>query len=193
MAEETAGFLEALALEPVDLLGWSDGGMVGLLLAVHRPELLRSLVITGTGFSSAGYVPGSMEELTALEHDDPDLVVFASAYAEVSPDGPGHFPLVWDKIRRLWSEPFDWGPDLERVAVPVLVTVGDDDYVTVDHADRLARGVRQGQLAVIPGASHLAPVEKPELFNRLVLDFTACPEARTLMPLRRRAPGASPR
>jgi pimeloyl-ACP methyl ester carboxylesterase len=189
MAEETAQVLRALDLGPVDLLGWSDGGMVGFLLAVHEPGLVRTLATTGSGFSSAGYVPGSMEKLTSLEHDDEDLAIFAALYSEVSPDGPEHFPVVWEKVRRMWSEPFDWSADLERVSAPLLVIVGDDDYVTVGHADEMARRVPQGQLAVIPGASHLVPMEKPELFNRLVLDFVEDPVADTMMPLRRSVGG----
>jgi hypothetical protein len=47
--------------------------------------------------------------------------------------------------------------------------------------------VEHGQLAVVPGASHVLPMEKPDLFNLLVLDFTSHPIAETLMPLRRRA------
>jgi len=49
--------------------------------------------------------------------------------------------------------------------------------------------VTKGQLAVVPGASHLVPMERPDVFNRLVLDFTASPVAETLMPLRRQAGG----
>lgn len=186
MAEETIGFLDAMALGPADLVGWSDGGMVGFLIAVQRPDLVRSLVLTGCGFSSEGYVPGGMEELLALGPDDDDMVMFSAMYAAASPDGPDHFPVVWEKIRAMWAEPFDWSADLERIQAPVLVTLGDDDVITVEHGAELARRVPQGQLAVIPGASHLAPMEKPDLYNRLVLDFTAHPTADELMPWRRR-------
>jgi pimeloyl-ACP methyl ester carboxylesterase len=71
------------------------------------------------------------------------------------------------------------------MAAPVLVIVGDDDFITVPHADELARRVPNGQLAVIPGASHVVPMEKPDLFNRLVLDFLDHPEVETWLPLRR--------
>jgi pimeloyl-ACP methyl ester carboxylesterase len=60
--------------------------------------------------------------------------------------------------------------------------VADDDLFTVSHAEAFARGVAHGQLAVIPGASHLAPMEKPALFNQLVLDFTDDPGVETSMP-----------
>ena len=187
MAEQTAAFLAALGLGPVDLLGWSDGGMVGTLLAADEPELVRTLTLTGSGFSTAGYVPGAMEALLDLSPDDDDMVMFAAMYAQASPDGPEHFPEVWQKMRTMWAEPFDWTEKVKRISVPTLVIVGDDDYVSVEHAQDFSRMVENGQLAVVPGASHLVPMEKPDLFNQLVLEFTSNPVPETMMPLRRKA------
>ena len=185
MADQTVAFLGALELAPVDLLGWSDGGMIGLLIAAQNPELVRSLAVSGTGFATSGYAAGALEAFVALPADDPEMEMFAAMYSEASPDGPEHFPAVWEKVRTMWAEPFDWSGDLAGITAPVLVMVGDDDYITVPHADELARGVQHGQLAVIPGASHLVPMEKPELFNQLVLSFLADPGIETLFPIRR--------
>jgi pimeloyl-ACP methyl ester carboxylesterase len=187
MTDQTVSLLVELGLGPVDLVGWSDGGMVGTLLAAGHPELVRTLTVAGSGFSSAGYVEGGMEALLALSPEDEDMAMFAAMYAEVSPDGPDHFPVVWEKIRTMWAEPFDWTREVRKISAPTLVIVGDDDYIRVDHAEQFSRLVDNGQLAVIPGTSHLAPMEKPDLFNRLVLDFTSNPHSETMMPLRREA------
>jgi len=186
MTDQTVGFLVALDLGPVDLLGWSDGGMVGTLIAAEHPELVRTLSVTGSGFSSAGYVPGAMEALVALSPDDEDMMMFAAMYAQASPDGPEHFPEVWEKMRTMWAEPFDWTAKVQRISAPTLVIVGDDDYISLEHAQEFSRKVQNGQLAVVPGASHLVPMEKPDLFTRLVLDFTDNPFPETMMPLRRK-------
>ncbi len=189
MADQTAEIIVSLGLAPVDLLGWSDGGMVGFLLAADRPELVRTLTVTGSGFSSAGYVPGAMESLVALSPADEDMQMFAAMYEQASPDGAEHFPEVWEKIRAMWSEPFDWSDKLEQIDAPTLVIVGDDDYLQVGHAEEFARRVPHGQLAVVPGTSHLVPMEKPELFNDLVLQFIADPTVDTYMPIRRKVEG----
>ncbi len=186
MTDQTVSFLVGLDLGPVDLLGWSDGGMVGTLLAAEHPELVRTLTVTGSGFSSTGYVAGAMEALVDLSPDDEDMAMFAAMYAQASPDGPEHFTEVWEKIRTLWAQPFDWAAEVQRISAPTLVIVGDDDYITVEHAQAFSRTVENGQLAVVPGASHLVPMEKPDLFNQLVLDFTANPVPETMMPLRRK-------
>jgi pimeloyl-ACP methyl ester carboxylesterase len=185
MADQTVNFIVTLGLGQVDLLGWSDGGMIGTLIAAERPELVRTLTVTGSGFSSDGYVPGAMEELVSLSPGDEDMEMFAAMYALASPDGPEHFPKVWEKMRTMWAEPFDWTTRLQQISAPTLVIVGDDDYIRVEHAEEFSRGVENGQLAVVPGASHLVPMEKPELFNQLVLDFTANPLPETMMPIRR--------
>jgi pimeloyl-ACP methyl ester carboxylesterase len=108
-------------------------------------------------------------------------------YAQASPDGPDHFPDVWEKMRTMWAEPFDWKAKVQRISAPTLVIVGDDDYITVEHAQEFSLTVEKGQLAVVPGASHLVPMEKPDLFNQLVRDFTENPLPATMMPLRRKA------
>lgn len=185
MAAQMAGFLRAFSRGSAHLVGWSDGGMVGLLIAHDHPELVRTLSVTGTGYASHGYVPGSIEALCALPVDDPELAAAAQAHAQVSPDGPDHFPVLWSKIRQLWSQPFDWSSPVSEISVPTLVIVGDDDYVTVSHAQQLAHRVADGRLAVVPGASHMAPAEKPELFNSLILDVIDQPSVPTQMPLRR--------
>ena len=130
-----------------------------------------------------------MEALVALTPDDEDMAPFVALYAQASPDGPEHFPEVWEKVRTMWAEPFDWTAEVKRIVAPTLVIVGDDDYITVAHAEEFSRLVEHGQLAVVPGASHVVPMERPDLFNQLVLDFTANPVPETMMPLRRKPRG----
>jgi pimeloyl-ACP methyl ester carboxylesterase len=85
-----------------------------------------------------------------------------------------------------WAEPFDWTARVKQISSPTLVIVGDDDYIGVEHAEEFSHSVENGQLAVVPGASHLVPMEKPDLFNQLVVDFTANPFQETMMPIRRK-------
>lgn len=56
---------------------------------------------------------------------------------------------------------------------PALVLLGDDDLVSVEHAAQIQRALPDAELAVVPGASHALPMEKPELVNRLLLEFLA--------------------
>ncbi len=140
--------------------------MVGTLIAAEHPELVRTLTVTGSGFSSAGYVSGAMEDLVALSPEDEDMEMFAAMYAQASPDGAGHFPEVWEKMRTMWSEPLDWTARVQQISAQMLVIVGDDDYIRVDHAEELSRKVEHGQLAVVPGVSLPRPDGEARSFQQ---------------------------
>ena len=63
MAADTIGFLDAVVGGPAHVVGWSDGGIVGLLVAIERPDLVRKLVAIGTNYDTAGVVPEAEEML----------------------------------------------------------------------------------------------------------------------------------
>jgi pimeloyl-ACP methyl ester carboxylesterase len=106
-------------------------------------------------------------------------------YDRVSPDGPEHFPVVLEKMMRMWREEPDIAlSELAGVRAPVLLMQGDDDIVKVEHSAALAATLPAAQLAVIPGGSHIVPLEKPDLVNRLILDFLSDQQPEKGMPLR---------
>lgn len=112
------------------------------------------------------------------------------AYAEVSPDGREHYGEVAAKLRRMHEEgPVFTDADLAGLDLPVLVLVGDDDEVRLEHAVAAYRALPGGELAVVPHASHGVLVEKPQLCARLITDFHAADKPATFAP-RRRRPGS---
>ncbi|MGW6290898.1 alpha/beta fold hydrolase, partial [Streptomyces sp. NPDC055107] len=93
----------------------------------------------------------------------------------------------------MWrTQPALTAEDLARVEAPTLVMVGDDDLMTLEHTTALYRAIPDAELAVVPGASHLAPLEKPALVNRLILDHLAQEAVETMMPIRRAEAGTAP-
>jgi pimeloyl-ACP methyl ester carboxylesterase len=186
MATDTIGFLDKLIGGPAHLVGWSDGGIVGLLVAIARPDLVRKLVVIGTNFDTAGVVPGGDEMLASMTPDGDDAAMFRGLYEMHSPDGPEHWPVAFGKfIEMTQREPHIPIAEIARISAPTLVLVGDDDLMTLDHTVSLYDAIPNSQLAVIPGASHAVAMEKPELLNRLVLDFLENEPAPTMIPIRR--------
>ncbi len=185
MADDTVAFLEAVAGGPADLVGWSDGGIVGLLVALRRPDLVNKLVLIGTNFHHEGTLPEFFEGM-----DDPmsdGLATLRVPYEEASPDGPEHWPVVMGKLLEMWkTSPTLTVEDLRTIDVPTLVLVGDDDAMSLAHTVELFESLPQGQLAVVPGSSHLVPIEKPALVNQLVNDFLADGSITSFLPIRRR-------
>jgi pimeloyl-ACP methyl ester carboxylesterase len=184
MADDTIALMEALGTGPSHLVGWSDGGNVGLLVAIKRPDLVRRLVTIGSNFSADGL---TREAAETLKPGTPTSVVpMMHEMWKVNAVDPDRFDTVLEKMQHCWFDYEIPRADLARIAVPTLVMVGDDDITTFEHTIDLYEAIPDAQLAVIPGASHLVPVEKADLVNQLVIDFLAAsgPTA-TFMPLRR--------
>jgi pimeloyl-ACP methyl ester carboxylesterase len=173
MARDTIDFIEAADTGPAHLVGWSDGAIVGLLVALERPELVRKLVLIGQYSNDDGASPAVKAMVDSFTPDS--LPPFLrQLYEAVSPDGPDHFGVVFDKLLPSWRA--DPGITLEQlggVQAPTLVLLGDSDLVTPEYGAAMARAIPQAQLGVVPGASHGLPMEKPEVVNRLVHDFLA--------------------
>jgi pimeloyl-ACP methyl ester carboxylesterase len=184
MATDTIAFLTALGSGPAHLLGWSDGGVVGLLVAIARPDLIRKLVVIGTNYDTTGVAPEAMEGFASLRADSDDLAMLRTPYEAVSPDGPEHWPAVVAKFKTMvTTQPTISIEQLRGITASTLVVVGDDDIITLDHTVSLFRAIPNSELAVVPGTSHLAAMEKPELVNRIVLDFLQRDPDPTEMPL----------
>ena len=186
MTNDTIEFLESIAGGQSHIVGASDGGIIGLYIAMQRPDLVRRLVAIGANFHRDGLV---WQGLAASTAEDDELEMPRQRYAAMSPNGPDHWPIIFDKVKTMaLSEPALTTDDLATISSPVLVMVGDDDIVAHDHTIAMFEALPASQLAVVPGASHLVFVEKPPLVNGLILDFLAAEGPPiTMMPVRRAA------
>ena len=187
MATETIGVLEQVVGGRAHLVGWSDGGIVGLLVAIRRPELVGRLVVIGANFHHDGVLPLELGE------DSPFPAQLFEAYAARSPDGPDHFGELFQRFMLMvTTEPTLTVGDIATITAPTLVMVGDDDLPRLAHTCELFETLPAGQLCVIPGTSHALPIERPAEVARLVVEFlTAELPPTTLMPIRR-ASSATP-
>ncbi|MFJ7280545.1 alpha/beta fold hydrolase [Kitasatospora sp. NPDC098663] len=129
---------------------------------------------------------GTEADLAMVDDANTGLLesMFRPQHEPLSPDGPGHFPVVFEKWLQMWREEPDIGLDaLTGLPIPVLVMQGDDDGVRIEHSAAMVKALPDAQLAVLPGTSHTAPIEKPELVSRLLLDFFAAEQPARHLPL----------
>jgi pimeloyl-ACP methyl ester carboxylesterase len=180
MAEDAIAFIENVVGGPARVVGCSAGASLALLVALRRPDLVPRLVVICGVFHRDGWHPDAIDP----DADPPD--VLADGYAELSPDGPGHFPVVYAKLARMnFEEPTLSASDLSGVTSRTLVMVGDDDEVTLEHAIAMYRGLPDAELAVVPGTSHGLLHEKPALCNAMIVDFLTTDPVPTFAPIRR--------
>jgi len=172
MADDTVAYLDRVVGGPAHLVGWSDGAVVGLLVALRRPDLVDRLVLIGQYYNSSGKVPGGLTDQLGAGGDQV-MGFLRGEYDQVSPDGSGHFPVVYDKtLRMLATEPELELASLATVTAPALVLQGDRDEVTLEHGAAVAAALPSGRLAVLPG-THALPVEAPGVVNALLVWFLA--------------------
>ena len=160
MAGDTITLIESLG-EPVHLFGFSDGAIVALYVALQRPDLVRTLAFGSAVAHFDGWLPG------VLDGEPPGFM--AEAYGEVAPDGRGHWDTVVAKSRRMHEdEPNLTVEDFGGLTMPVLVFAGDDDEMSLEHLVELYRALPDGELAIIPRATHGVIIEQPQLVTQLV-------------------------
>ena len=179
MAQDTIAFLEKTVGGPARLVGYSAGGTVALWVAMHRPDLVERLVLISAVYDVEGLIfkPQAGGEMPAAIVDD---------YAEVSPDGRDHLPVVIGKIvHSAATQPGLSPDDLCAVTARTLVLTGDDDLVTLDHTLALYRALPTAELAVLPNASHLLLMEHGGAVRDMVLKFLTTNAAPTYMPIAR--------
>jgi pimeloyl-ACP methyl ester carboxylesterase len=189
MTDDTIAFLETVVGQPADLVGHSDGAFVAMLVAMQRPELVKRLVMISGGFSKSG------EAVPDAEWDVDQIAEFLGpAYGEVSPDGIDHFKVVATKVGEMAAvEPALHASELAKVTCRSLVMFADDDLVTPQHMVDMYDALPNAELAIVPGTSHFLTQEKPELVNKIVVDFLTKEPVATVAPIRRAPkPEASP-
>jgi len=173
MARDTLAVMDALHIESADLVGYSDGANVGLLLALAHPERIRQLVLISGNFHANGMTEAFRRGMRMAKADSFEPS-FAEAYRALSPDGLDHWPEVFAKLQRMMlEEPTLRANDLESIEAPTLVLAGDRDYVTVAHTVEMFEAIPNARLCIVPGGSHGLLTEQPALTTRVILDFLA--------------------
>jgi pimeloyl-ACP methyl ester carboxylesterase len=181
-AEHTIAFMEAAGIESAHLAGWSDGAMAGLLVALRRPKLVRKLVFLEQ-FPTLGTAhPGFLPLMQGFTHDHVPPFL-RDIYNAVSPDGADHFPVVFDKLHTMWCG--DTGielADLAHVSAPTLLLMAQYGSMKLDALAATLAALPNAQLAIVPGASHGVPLEKPHIVNQLIVDFLADEQPELMFP-----------
>jgi pimeloyl-ACP methyl ester carboxylesterase len=149
MAEDTVELMRQQGIESAAIVGYSDGGIIGLDIAIHHPERVTRLAVTGANSRTDGYTAEWVRTLI------PDDLPVSEAYDRLSPDGVDHWPIVIGRLKRLWTEePNFTREEMQSIKAPTLIIVGDGDIVTPEHAVEMFRMIAGAQLCVVPKAGH---------------------------------------
>ena len=152
MAEDTVELMRQLGIEAAAVVGYSDGGNIGLDMAIHHPERVTRLVVTGANARPDGYTAENLQE---IDDPIPDDEPAPDGYARLAPDGAEHWPVVLRRMQPMWAAEPDFSPEqLQSIATPTLLVIGDRDIVRPEHAVEMFHAIPDAQLCIVPNAGH---------------------------------------
>lgn len=168
MSSDYLALLDYLKIDKVALVGWSDGGIIGLDIAIHHPERLTKLFAQAANSKVEGVIPTVMENKTFAGY----IEKAGKVYEKISPT-PGEYNAFVEQIGAMWASQPNWSDDdLKKITTPTAIVLGDhDEAISREHTDYLARTIPGAELVILKDASHFAMLQDPEGYNKAVRDF----------------------
>ncbi|MBW3671716.1 MAG: alpha/beta fold hydrolase [Acidobacteria bacterium] len=165
-------WIESRFSDPVHLIGHSMGGQLSIHMAASHPALVRSLVLVSSSGLPVHLKPGP--HLSAMFHPPGSLLSFLPVLAwDLFRAGPASVGLALARVLR-----DDVRPLLEHLTMPTLLVWGENDpLIPVRYADILRDAIPGSRLEILPRAGHIPMWDRPEEFNRLVMDHFESAEA----------------
>ena len=148
MTEDTWQFIQKMGLEKPAYYGHSDGGIIGLMLEIEHPGTLGRLAISGTNLRPEGMKASFLKRCAEENEKDPD-------------------PF----LTMMLEEPDIDPRSLEKIDIPVLVTVGEKDLIIPEETERIVSHLPDARLVVVEGARHGDYIEGSKIMGELLLEF----------------------
>lgn len=171
-ADEAIAYLEDVVKQPAHLIGYSDGGIIALLVAIKRPDLVESMVLIGANYhwKTDGLVFDENMDISEIKWSDEEKALWSSR----SPDPIEVGIATVKRAFGIWAkEPTMTLAQLATITCPTLVMSGDDEPHSNHHTVELYEALCDGRLAIVPGTSHYVVKEKNDLVTAILIDFYA--------------------
>ena len=172
-ASDVIAVMDTLKLPKASIVGWSDGAIQGLIIAMKNPKRLDRLFAFGANMDPNGAQPGVTERpifIGVMDQAEKD-------YARLSPT-PGDFKAFSDAMYDLLTtQPNYAESDLAKIRGPhIAIADGEkEEVIRPEHTSYLSKAVPGAKLIILPGVSHFAPIQKPDEFNAAMLAFLSAP------------------
>jgi len=167
MTDDLAALLDHLNVGPVNVLGWSDGGIEALLLGIRHPAKVKKIAAMAANLYPEAIYPEILGFVKSMMDSMP-------AAAMETPQGKRELKA----IQTIFDEPHIDAKALEAIAAPTLVLAGDRDAVLDEHTLEIYHHIPNSQLCIFPNATHMVPYDDPALFNATVERFFRAPFAK---------------
>ena len=168
MADDVVAALDALKIPKADVVGWSDGGILGIDLALRHKDRVGKVFAFAANTVTSGVVEGVEKNPTFAAYIDRA----GHEYVEHSAT-PKEYDAFVDQISKMWADQPNWTDDqLKAIDTPILVVDGDhDEAIKRAHTEYIAATIPRAGLLILPNVSHFAFLQDPDQFNFAILHF----------------------
>jgi pimeloyl-ACP methyl ester carboxylesterase len=168
MADDVVALMDVLKVPKADIVGWSDGGILGLDLAIRYPDRVGKIFAFAANTITSGVKDGIDRNPTIAA-----FIERARHEYEVYSATPKEYEAFVAQIEKMWATQPSWtDAQLKSITAPVLVVDGDhDEAIKREHTEYIASTIPGAGLLILPNASHFAFLQDPELFNYAILQF----------------------
>lgn len=161
MADDLNALLDSLHIKSANVIGWSDGGIIGILLAIRHPQKVKKLASTG-----ANLIPD-----TSI-YTPEGAAIIASWSSNLKAEEPNSSTKNAQKLLHMIDvEPHIPLTDLQKISCPVFVIAGDNDIIKPSHTVQIYENIPQAYLWIVPSSGHATLHSHKTEFNTKVLDF----------------------
>ena len=169
MESDVIGLLDQLKVRQVSLIGWSDGGIIGLVMAIRHPERLKRVFAFGANSDPSGVNPKLGDSVNFNRY----IARTEVEYGQLSKT-PNGFSGFVEAIGKMWaSEPHITG-QLNNIRLPITIADGQyDEAILRNHTVMMAKAIRGANLVILPNVSHFAMLQNPAEFNAALETFLA--------------------
>lgn len=170
MAADVLAVMDALSIAHAAIVGWSDGGNIGLDIAISNPHRLDRLFAFGSNYDPSGLYEAAGSAKTVI-----DYMARARADYERLSATPGAYDDFMAQLTKMWSsEPTFTAGQLQSISTPVAICAGrHEEVIRLEHMRALATAIPGAEFVLLDEASHFAPWQAPDAFNEAVLNFLA--------------------
>ncbi|MGR9326109.1 alpha/beta fold hydrolase [Rhizobium leguminosarum] len=165
MTSDYVALLDYLKIDKVTLVGWSDGGIIGIDMAMKHPEKLTRVIAQAANVTTEGVKPDVLNDKVFNDY----INVAGEYYRKLSPT-PNEYDAFVKQISEMWATQPAWtAADLGKISVPVTLAIGDhDEAVKLDHTEMMAKQIPGAKLVILKDVSHFAMLQDPSAYDGMI-------------------------